>query len=68
MRAAEWYSEVDLDDNGIDGGRFTKTMLGLNWWATAHWKFGTSWGHTWLDRFDERGEFDTILTRVQWVY
>nr|WP_313737728.1 porin [Sphingobium yanoikuyae] len=62
------YSEMDLDDNGIEGGRFKKTMLGLNWWATTRWKFGASWGHTWLDRFGERGESDTVLTRIQWIY
>jgi len=62
------YSEMDLDDNGIEGGRFKKTMLGLNWWATTRWKFGATWGHTWLDRFGERGESDTVLTRIQWIY
>lgn len=62
------YSEMDLDDNGIEGGRFKKTMVGLNWWATTHWKFSVNWGHTWLYRFGERGENDSVLTRIQWVY
>ncbi|MXO59101.1 hypothetical protein GRI89_06050 [Altererythrobacter salegens] len=61
------YSQVDLDDNGINGGSFKKTMLGLNWWATTRWKFGVTWGHTWLDRDGLTGESDTILTRIQWV-
>lgn len=62
------FSHVDLDDELVSGGSFDRTYLGLNWWATTRWKFGVGWGHTWLDRFDERGQSDTLLTRVQWVY
>ena len=62
------FSHVDLDSGPATGGAFDKTYLGLNWWATTRWKFGLGWGHTWLDRFGTRGEADTILTRVQWVY
>lgn len=68
------FSHVDLDDEGIDGGSFDKTMLGLNWWATTRWKFGVSWGHTWLKRSplvggaDVKGESDVFLTRLQWIY
>ena len=62
------YADVDLRDGQVDGGRFRRTDLGLNWWATHRWKLGFAWGHVWLDRFDSRGETDTILTRIQWVY
>ncbi len=61
-------SHVDLDDRNVTGGQYDRLSLGLNWWATMRWKFGVSWGHTWLDRFGSRGESDTLLTRIQWVY
>nr|WP_255696828.1 porin [Sandaracinobacteroides sayramensis] len=62
------YSDVDLRDGPIDGGRFRRTDLGVNWWATHRWKLGLAWGHVWLDRMGVRGQTDTILSRVQWVY
>jgi phosphate-selective porin OprO/OprP len=62
------YSDVDLQDDQVDGGRFRRTDLGLNWWATRRWKAGIAWGHVWLDRAGVTGETDTLLTRIQWVY
>ena len=62
------FSHVDLDNRSVAGGSYDRTSLGLNWWATTRWKFGVSWGHTWLSRFGVRGESDTVLTRIQWVY
>lgn len=61
-------SRVDLADGGIQGGAFTRLSLGLNWWATARWKFGISYGHTWLDRAGLDGNSDSLLTRIQWIY
>ncbi len=61
-------SHVDLNNKTIAGGEYDRVMLGMNWWATTRWKFGVSWGHTWLERLGERGESDTLLTRIQWVY
>jgi phosphate-selective porin OprO/OprP len=61
------YSNVDIDDAAISGGRFHKTYLGANWWATPRWKFGIGWGRTWLDRFGSTGVTDSVLTRAQWV-
>lgn len=62
------YSSVDLDDNDITGGSYDRVSLGLAWWATTRWKFGVSYGHTWLDRAGVSGESDSILTRIQWIY
>jgi phosphate-selective porin OprO/OprP len=61
-------SHVDLDDAGISGGRFDKSYLGVNWWATNHWKFGAGWGRTWLRADGGRGRTDALLLRAQWVY
>jgi len=62
------FSHVDLDDGAVQGGKFDKTYLGINWWATRRWKIGFGWGHTWLDRLGKTGVTDSFLTRIQWVY
>lgn len=62
------YSDVDLRDSRVDGGRFQRLDLGFNWWATHRWKLGLHYGHVWLDRNGLTGETDTLLTRIQWVY
>jgi phosphate-selective porin OprO and OprP len=61
-------SRIDLDDAGLRGGRFTKTFIGANWWATNRWRISGGWGRTWLDRNDSTGVTDALLLRVQWVY
>ena len=62
------FSHEDLDDGAVQGGKFDKTYLGLNWWATRRWKLGFGWGHTWLDRFGTTGVTDSFQTRLQWIY
>jgi phosphate-selective porin OprO/OprP len=62
------YSNVDLDDDAIHGGKFDQVYLGVNWWATRRWKVGAGWGRTWLDRFNTTGVTDSFLTRIQWVF
>jgi len=61
-------SRVDLDDGPVTGGRFTKSYLGANWWATSRWKLGVGWGRTWLEDGGVKGTTDALLARVQWVY
>jgi phosphate-selective porin OprO/OprP len=62
------FSHVDLNDGVVQGGRFDKTYVGLNWWATQHWKLGLGWGHTWLYRFGTTGVMDSGLLRFQFVH
>ncbi len=62
------FSHVDLDNRSVEGGEFDRVMAGVNWWATTRWKIGVSYGHGWTERFGVRGEDDTLLTRLQWVY
>jgi len=69
--ALEWVgrlSRVDLEDAGLNGGRFTKTFVGANWWATSRWRIAGGWGRTWLDRRGTTGVTDSLLFRMQWVY
>jgi len=62
------FSHEDFDDGVVQGGKFDKTYLGINWWATRRSKLGFGWGHTWLDRFDTTGETDSFQVRFQWIY
>lgn len=62
------YSMVDLNDGPIQGGRYDRVDLGLNWWATTQWKFGIVAGRVWLNRYGTTGVTDTVLTRLQWIY
>jgi phosphate-selective porin OprO and OprP len=68
------YGEVDLRDGQVDGGRFERLDLGLNWWATTRWKFGVAFGQVWSEKDAAGipdgavGDTTTLLTRVQWVY
>jgi phosphate-selective porin OprO/OprP len=62
------FSHEDLNGGSVQGGKFDKTYLGLNWWATRRWKVGFGWGHTWLDRFGQTGVTDSFQTRIQWIY
>jgi len=62
------FSRVDLIDGPVQGGKFYKTYLGVNWWMSRQWKLGFGWGHSWLDRFGTTGITDSFLTRLQWVF
>ena len=62
------FSHEDFDNATVSGGKFDKTYLGINWWATRRWKVGFGWGHTWLDRFGTTGVTDSFQTRLQWIY
>lgn len=62
------FTHVDLNDGNVLGGAYNKTYLGINWWATRHWKLGFGWGRTWLDRFEQTGVTDSFLTRFQYVH
>lgn len=61
-------SHVDLDDGPVQGGKMDNAYLGINWWVTRRWKVGAGWTHTWLDRLNMKGNTDSFLTRLQWIY
>jgi len=62
------YSRVDLTDGPIDGGLLDKWHFGVNWWASAQWKVGLSYGLAFLDKGGLRGKTDMVLFRFQWLY
>jgi phosphate-selective porin OprO and OprP len=62
------YSYVDLTDGSIDGGMLTGWYFGVNWWASAQWKVGVSYGNTDLEQNNLRGNTQMVLFRTQWMY
>ncbi len=62
------YSRVDLTDGTLDGGVLDKWHFGVNWWASAQWKVGSSYGDADLDKAGLRGNTRMWLTRIQWLY
>ena len=62
------YSHVDLGDGSIEGGVLDKWAFGANWWASAQWKLGISYGDADLDKNEIRGNTRMVLVRAQWMY
>ncbi len=62
------YSTADLTDGAINGGEMAKWTVGLNWWASQHWKFSVSTGDVDLERAGLDGRAKITLLRSQWVF
>lgn len=62
------YSHLDLSNGSIDGGVLSRWGAGINWWASAQWKLGVSYGDAGLDRNDTRGNTRMLLVRLLWMY
>jgi phosphate-selective porin OprO and OprP len=60
--------KVDLDSKNIHGGINLRYDLGLNWWATQHWKVGAAWGLSNLYRDELVGITNSLQFRIQWIY
>jgi phosphate-selective porin len=62
------YSHLDVTDGTLDGGLLDKWYFGANWWLSTQWKLGMGYGNGNLDKDGLRGNFKTMLFRVQWLY
>jgi phosphate-selective porin OprO/OprP len=62
------FGYVDLDDRLIQGGKLKKWYFGVNWWASAQWKFSTGYGIADLNRFGTIGRTTSLISRIQWIY
>jgi phosphate-selective porin len=62
------YARVDATDAAVDGGALDKWYLGVNWWATLHWKAGAGYGVADLARGGVDGRTKIALVRMQWLY
>ncbi len=61
--AARW-SELDMNDGLVDGGRSQIASLGVNWWLTPFFQFSINYRHIELDRLGTTGVSDGINTRI----
>lgn len=52
----------------MDGGVLDKWYLGVNWWATLHWKAGAGYGVADLARGGVDGRTAIAIVRAQWLY
>ena len=43
-------SRLDLDSQGIEGGKLTDLTVGLNWYMNPWTRITTDWVHPFLDR------------------
>lgn len=62
--AAVRWSDIDLADSAVDGGEMQIFSLGLDWWLNSFFCFNANYRHITLDRFDERGQSDGLMTRL----
>jgi phosphate-selective porin OprO/OprP len=58
------WSDLNLDDGAIEGGRVQVVSAGVNWWLLPSASVNINYRHVILDRFDETGHSDSITTRV----
>ena len=60
---ARW-SELDLRDEGVDGGKMDIASAGVNWWLTPSFQLSLNARHVWLDRGGVEGESSGINSRL----
>jgi phosphate-selective porin OprO/OprP len=58
------FSNVDLSDGTVDGGKMDIYSLGLNWWLSSAASLGIDYRHIILDQNGESGHSDGITTRI----
>ena len=60
---ARW-SELDLTEGTIDGGKMQIASVGLNWWLSPIFNVNLNYRHIGLDRFGLHGAAHGFNTRV----
>jgi len=59
------YSEYELNDGPIQGGRLWKITPMINWFLSSNFRFGIAYGYGVLDRFSKEGATNFFQTRMQ---
>jgi phosphate-selective porin OprO/OprP len=59
------YSFVDLSDEGIQGGRLTMLMAGVNWYLHSHVKWRFNYGFGRVSGRQPEGNLNIFQTRVE---
>jgi len=58
------WSNVDLNDQQIKGGRMNTLSLGINWWPFQVFQFNINYRYSTLSRFDLEGNNHGLVTRL----
>jgi phosphate-selective porin OprO/OprP len=61
------YSQLDLDDGNIQGGKFWRLTPMVNWYAGKNLRLEFAYGYGVLDRFAIKGTTQFFQTRLQLV-
>src|SRR5262249_6421725 len=59
------YSNVDLNDKAIQGGRFRRFTPMMNWYLSDNIRLEFGYGYGWLDRFNLKGTTQFFQSRIQ---
>ena len=62
------YSEVDLDDGAVAGGRVHQWTLGANWYVDRYFKLQANWVHSSDDRGDKNLSPNIVELRAQLMF
>lgn len=63
------WSQIDLSDGDVDGGKLTDLTAGLNWYLNAYAKFQLNYIHAFLERPDTvESDADIIALRTQFDF
>ncbi len=59
------YTQSDLSDKGISGGKFGRLTGALSWYPNAHFRFEINYGHGVLDNMGLNGVSNFYQFRIQ---
>lgn len=68
VEIAARFSEINLDDGPIQGGRVHQWTLGTNWYLGRHIKFQANWVHSSANRADPSLSPDLAEVRAQLMF
>jgi phosphate-selective porin OprO/OprP len=68
LELAARYSEVNLDDGAVAGGRVHQWTLGANWYIDRYLKLQANWVHGSEDRGDARLSPNIVELRLQLMF
>lgn len=62
------YSDVDLTDGAVDGGRMRRLTAAISWYPELHWRFEFNYGYGVLNRAGSTGHFNAFQGRAQFGF
>ena len=61
------WSDLDLNDGQIEGGKMDTFSLGLSWWPTGSINVNANYRYTIINRYNEVGTNHGIVTRMTFM-